>query len=111
MWPWHQQRLWLHRRRLQRWVAKVPLDASIDSDDTRIDLFFAGDVGAAKQVANTNKKQSVVADTDVKIMPVMDGDAGSDRDDEGQWVTQSNKQVSLQMFLGRFSTHPDMRLR
>jgi len=43
---------------------------------------------------NLNKKQPVAVNSEAKRTPTVDGDAGSDQEDDGQWVTQSSKQVN-----------------
>jgi hypothetical protein len=54
---------------------------------------FLDDAANKVNTTNLNKKQPVVANSDVKRAPV-DVEGGSDQEDEGQWLTQGGKQVN-----------------
>lgn len=59
------------------------------STHTKIYFLFIGNA------TTLNKKQPAAIRSEVKRTPTVEGEGDSDQEDEGQWVTQSNKQVCL----------------
>ena len=55
--------------------------------------FCIGDTVTKVTSTNLNKKQPAAVNSEAKRTPTADGDAGSDQEDDGQWVTQGSKQV------------------
>jgi hypothetical protein len=71
----------------------------MNSKHTKVDFFFSIDDAVTKvNDTNLNKKQPAVVNSEAKRTPTVDGETGSDQEDEGQWVTQSSKQVCLAKF-------------
>jgi len=52
-----------------------------------------GDVVNKVNATHSTKKQPAAVNSEAKSTPTIDGDGGSDQEDEGQWVKQSSKQV------------------
>jgi len=59
----------------------------------KIYFLLLGDAITKVNATTLNKKQPVAINSEAKRTPTVDGEAGSDHESEGQWVTQSNKQV------------------
>jgi hypothetical protein len=64
-------------------------------EDVKVHLFLEDNANNKVDAANSNKKQPVPLHSEAKPTPITDVDAGSDHEDEGQWVTLGNKQVSI----------------
>jgi hypothetical protein len=58
-------------------------------------LLFTADAATKVNATASNKKQPVPVNAEVKRTPAADDEAGSDHENEGQWVTLGNKQVCL----------------
>ena len=58
-------------------------------DELKIFFLFIGDA------TTSNKKQPVAVHSESKSKRTVDGEANIDQEDDGQWLTQSTKQVCL----------------